>query len=249
MKKVFLLFATVVFGAMSTLHAEDYDRISASFDCMFLHANSAYSITGKPDNVTMPGWGINYIHGFSFNECTFVELGISFSNTYGSSTDIVTEKAKLSERFTNAYFQVPINFVRTIPLKNDMHLSLFAGVTGKYNVIYKGKTTATNSEGKSVSHTIDLISTSAGNMNKNTVWHRWQAGWQIGVGLNIKKLYVGLSGGTDFIPAYSHSGTDARVSSANLKLNIGYTFSFKDLITSPATPQKVIYLPKATHTH
>lgn len=58
--------------------------------------------------------------------------------------------------------------------------------------------------------------------DKDATWNRFQMGWHVGVGLQYKPFYLGVTYGTDFIKAYKHK--DAGVNSGNLAVTIGYCF-------------------------
>ncbi len=66
--------------------------------------------------------------------------------------------------------------------------------------------------------------------NTRAFSNRFQMGWQIGVGFEYQKYYLGVQYGTDFIPAYSHkfeydgATSKPKVNSQALKISLGYTF-------------------------
>ncbi len=65
---------------------------------------------------------------------------------------------------------------------------------------------------------------------KDNTWNRFQMGWQVGVGVNYERYYLGVQVGTDFIPAYSHKfeyggeSVKCKVNTTNVKVSLGYTF-------------------------
>lgn len=222
MRKTILTFIVAAMGTCMA-HSEDYDRVSASYECSFLTPNRDFPATD--DAIQLHGGYFNFVHGFQFQERTFIETGIGVSASMGNAESIRdTEGNVLNQNFTNCYLKVPLNLVYRLPLDDKLSLSVFAGVAGKCNLYYKSKVSASNSSlpGLDVSHTYNLLSVS--DMGENGVWHRWQVAWQIGAGLNIKSVYLGISGGSDIIPPYSHRGTKARMNAASLNVTIGYTF-------------------------
>lgn len=227
-----ILTALMMVGVVPLCVAEDYDRVAASFDCSFLSPNRECStILNSSETLHMVGGAFNYVHGFRLGEVTFLEAGVSMGALTGNSEELTLDNGTtLKEKFSNVNLQVPLNLVYRFPLSEKISLSAFAGLVGKYNLSYKVKTTGSGPDGH-LSHTIDLLSDTSRGMNKNTVWHRLQAAWQIGLGLNIKKYYVGISGGTDIIPVYSRS--KATINSASLKVTLGYTFRIGSKKSSP----------------
>lgn len=78
---------------------------------------------------------------------------------------------------------------------------------------------------------VNVYSDSEENMGDGDyTWNRFQMGWQIGVGFEYQKYYLGVQYGTDFIPAYSHKfewdggSSKPKINSQALKISLGYTF-------------------------
>lgn len=250
MRKTFYALLVAALGT-GVAYSEDYDRVAASFDCSFLSPNQEYKkISSTDETLHMFGGGFNYVHGFQLSDISFIETGISIIGQSGKSEDLTTEKGwTYSEKFTNCNLQVPFNLVYRIPLTNNLSLSAFAGLVGKCNLSYKVKTSVRGDgvPGGKYSHSLNLLDGSSEGMNENKVWHRWQAAWQVGVGLNIRQIYVGVSGGTDFVPVYSHRGTKGRINSAGVKVTVGYTFhiDWRSLFSKPASSHpKSMVVPK-----
>ena len=57
-------------------------------------------------------------------------------------------------------------------------------------------------------------------------WNWFQVGLTCGFGFNINRIYVGLNGIVDFIPAFGYSEGDykPKINSENVKLSVGYNF-------------------------
>ncbi|WP_295728284.1 outer membrane beta-barrel protein [uncultured Muribaculum sp.] len=205
--------------------AEDYERVAASFDCAFLSPNKEYAATSSDETIHLFGGAFNYVHGFQLGEVTFLETGISFGALTGNSEEVTLAKeTTLREKFVNMNLQVPLNIVYRLPLSEKVSMSVFAGIVGKCNLSYKVQTTARGLQvpGGHLSHTMNLLSGTSKGMDENKVWNRWQAAWQIGVGVNIRQYYIGVSGGTDIVPVYSRANSN--INSAGLKVTLGYTF-------------------------
>ncbi len=222
MRKTILTFIVAAMGTCMA-HSEDYEHVSASYECSFLKPTKEFKSTD--DVIQLHGGYLNYAHGFQLRERTFLETGIGISALTGNAEPMMdTDGNALNQKITNCYLKLPVNLVYRLPLDDKLSLSLFAGIAGKCNLYYKSKVSAGNSAipGLDVSYTSDLLSLSE--MGENNVWHRWQVAWQIGAGLNIKSVYIGISGGSDIIPPYSHRGTKARMNSASINVTVGYTF-------------------------
>lgn len=51
---------------------------------------------------------------------------------------------------------------------------------------------------------------------------KFQMGWQVGVGFNISKLYLGVEYDLDFMPLYDEGGY--KINSSDLAVKLGFTF-------------------------
>lgn len=226
--------------AISSASAEDYNRIGISYNNNHFGVNDWLkdgAFYGLFDGISLNGVGINYIHGFSLSQSTpiFIETGINANFGVGSTdTKILSgglfdvSSVKFEVKAQNVNLQVPVNFVYRIAASEDVTIAPYAGLNFKFNIVtkLKGKLSA---YGESVEG--DWFSLfSKDDMEEafgdDGTGNRFQMGWHIGVGVQYKPLYLGVSYGTDFIAAYSQkfNGKSAKVNTRNLTVNVGYTF-------------------------
>ena len=237
MKKVLFAAAMLVAGA-SIANAEGYNRVALSYDWQHYSMNKEY--TGdKSEGRSLNGFGINYAHGFGVAENMFIETGLNFNFGFGTEKG---EKASYGDywfqsqqKMTNINFRIPVNFVYRINVSDDFKIAPYAGINFKLNLVSKIKDTFDGNLSKSEledlgyeeAKWVNLYSDSKENMgDKDYTWNRFQMGWQVGVGFEYQKYYLGVQYGTDFIPAYSHNfdGYKPKVNSQALKFSLGYTF-------------------------
>lgn len=125
-------------------HSEDYERVSASYECSFLKPTKEFKSTD--DVIQLHGGYLNYAHGFQLRERTFLETGIGISALTGNAEPMMdTDGNVLNQKITNCYLKVPVNLAYRLPLDDKFSLSLFAGIAGKCNLYYKSKVSAGNS--------------------------------------------------------------------------------------------------------
>lgn len=216
----------------------DYNRVGLSYN------NDAYNLDNgaKEDfewesNPSLNGLGINYVHGFKLSSVLpmFVEVGANVNFNFGSfklfdesyGGTIYSFKAKMQ----NINLQVPVNYVYRFNVSEDFSIAPYLGVNLKMNVIGKikemveatigGQTEKEEAEWQNLYSSDDM---------EGEAWNRFQIGWQVGVGFQYSKIYLGVQYGTDFIPAYSYSESyegdtyKGKINTSSLKINLGYSF-------------------------
>lgn len=235
-----LLIAAFSAFAISSASAEDYNRIGISYNNNHFGFNDQLNdgaFEGLFDGISLNGAGINYIHGFSLSQSTpiFIETGINANFGVGSTDTkaLLTDgydyySTEIELKAQNVNLQVPVNFVYRIAASDDVTIAPYAGLNFKFNIVTKLKAKL-SANGKSVeSDWFSLFSED--DMEKafgdDGTGNRFQMGWHIGVGVQYKPLYLGVSYGTDFIAAYSQKfyGKSAKINTRNLTVNVGYTF-------------------------
>lgn len=235
-----LLIAAFSAFAISSASAEDYNRIGISYNNNHFGFNDWLkdgAFEGLIDGISLNGVGINYIHGFSLSQSTpiFIETGINANFGVGSTDTkaLLTDgydyySTEIELKAQNVNLQVPVNFVYRIAASEDVTIAPYAGLNFKFNIVtkIKGKVSA---NGKSVES--DWYSLFSENdmeeaFGDDGTGNRFQMGWHIGVGVQYKPIYLGVSYGTDFIAAYSQkfNGKSAKINTGNLTVNVGYTF-------------------------
>lgn len=235
-----LLIAAFSAFAISSASAEDYNRIGISYNNNHFGFNDWLNdgaFKGLIDGISLNGVGINYIHGFSLSQSTpiFIETGINANFGVGSTDtqalptygyDYYSTEIELKAQ--NVNLQVPVNFVYRIAASEDVTIAPYAGLNFKFNIVtkIKGKVSVDD-----ISQESDWYSLFSGDdmeeaFGDDGTGNRFQMGWHIGVGVQYKPIYLGVSYGTDFIAAYSQkfNGKSAKINTRNLTVNVGYTF-------------------------
>ncbi len=200
MKKFFMMAALLVAG-FSVANAQDYNRVALSYDYTGLNYNTG----GKSETMGNNGFGLNYTHGFGVANSMFVEVGGNLDFLFGS-------KDKMKTQFIN--LQVPVNYVYRFNIADGVSIDPYVGLNFKLHFTGKEKYDVAGAEWANLFDDKD--------MGKDETWNRFQMGWQVGVGLNYEKYYLGAQVGTDFIPAFSYE--KAKVNTVNVKVSLGYTF-------------------------
>lgn len=173
----------------------------------------------------------------------FVEVGGNFNFGFGSEKGEKVEYAgewfQSKQKMTNINLRVPVNFVYRFNVSDDFKIAPYVGINFKLNLVTKYKDTFDSSLSKDVLEAagieegdwVNVYSDSKENMGDGDyTWNRFQMGWQIGVGFEYQKYYLGVQYGTDFIPAYSHKfewdggSSKPKINSQALKISLGYTF-------------------------
>lgn len=180
-----LLAVAGLFMSASSFAQQSYDRVSLSFTPTTFKTsmNNQSSKSDKIDGLT-----VDYVHGLNIlpNAPLYVEFGAGLAyNNSNESTKAYFDGIEIFHAEADVSFlsaKVPVNLVYRVPLTKGISLAPYAGLQAKINLIGK----ATNENGI------------AGQSSKTSVSFfdydakRFQLGYQVGVGLNIKMVYVGV---------------------------------------------------------
>lgn len=200
---------------------KSYNRIGVSYTNTGLSANKEFEFIEDKDHISLNGFAVDYIHGFSLSKTLpmFIETGVKANFGFGSvesDEDYWSEKLQMQ----NIYLSVPVNFAYKFGVSDNVSITPYIGLNLKLHLLGRVKYEYEDEyDDDEESEWYNVFSKD--DMDDET-WNRFQLGWHIGAGVNIKKLYLGVSYGTDFIKAFKHK--DASVNSGNLSATIGYTF-------------------------
>lgn len=209
-----------------------FNRISVGYDAMFL----------DHDFGTLNGVNLQYIHGFRIAKVPlFIEVGIDVSynakdytdeylhSNYDWSTDqyydyyLETYKEKLN----SLSVRIPVNVSYKFNIGDKFSVQPYTGFNFKINPLfdryYAYKYIEWDEDGYSY-------------YQEDAENKMFQWGWQVGLGFNISKLYVGFQYGLDFLPRasmerktyiknydyYTWSSNDLK--SSRLLLSVGVDF-------------------------
>lgn len=216
-----------------------YDRVSVSF-------MSEKISPDKDDDTSLSGFSVDYIHGFSLSKTIplFIETGVGLQAGFHSNDldkkefNIVASDygaEEQTDKITLMSIAVPVNLAYKFNINPDLSLQPYLGLNVKFNIIGKKKSTfgfknkeaeeefedyCKNPDEEDKQNVIfdknmfDKKDTG----DKNATWKRFQLGWHIGVGMNYKALYLGLSYGTDFTSLCKKTNT------STFKVGVGINF-------------------------
>ena len=144
------------------------------------------------------GFELGFVKAFSISQIhpLFLETGASFVYTNG---DIFSEDG-LDLSLNMVSLNVPFNVGYKVALGNKISLFPYAGLSlkghlsGELEMSYYGK-----------SEVADIFDEDE--MGDDSVFKRFQIGWQVGAAFNIDRFNVGLSYGTDFMEISKNVGT------------------------------------------
>ena len=178
------------YGAVAEKEKTGFDRISIGYDAMFL----------DNDFGTLNGVNLQYIHGFSVAKVPlFIEVGVDASYNVKDYIDealvrydnhIVTYKEKLN----CLSVRIPINVSYRFNIGDKFSIQPYTGFNFKINPLFDSYSAMKYIEWDEEGYSFYKDSAE----NKMFQW-----GWQIGLGFNISKLYVGIQYGLDFLPRAS----------------------------------------------
>lgn len=215
----------------------DYSRIHASYTPLKL----TLDVEGAED-VKLNGVSVGYTHGFNIVRelPLFVEFGVngSYAATTLDYEDLGLSSDTFEEKLYVVSLNVPVSLAYKLSFSKQTSLTPFVGVNFRGMLLGKGKYAITDQtwldqmheDGFSDSEIWEEVEAKyslkqemnlfdKGDMGgKNAAWKRLQVGWQIGVGLNYKHLYVGLAYGEDFSELYK------KCKVAFTTVSLGYNF-------------------------
>ncbi len=225
-------------GSSMVKDTTPYDRISLSYqyDMMKLDVKDA-------DDQNLNGVAIDYIHGFSVSKTLpiFIETGIGFNvgfwgdsdNDYKMTTPSGTCDAELKNNLTTLSVSIPVNVAYKFNINNDFSIHPYLGLNLKFNALAQNKYKF-DCEDSDIQDDVDDLSDKEFEdsfgvprsysmfdkdyTGKDGQWKRFQLGWHIGVGVNYKAFYVGLSYGTDFMELAK------KLNTSTFKIGVGYNF-------------------------
>lgn len=187
---------------------------SASYDVVGSYNRLGVSyrlLTASPDegdSMGFNGVAVDWIHGFSVSKTIplYIETGIGLG--YGYYSDSVED---IDISINDLDISVPVNLSYRWNLNENFSLQPYVGLNFKVNLLGELKLADEDED-----YTASFFDKE--DVGDDGTWNRFQMGWHVGVGANIKKLYVGLSFGTDFIEL------GEKLNTSTFKIGIGYNF-------------------------
>lgn len=176
-------------GSVLVKDTDPYNRIYMSYSPM----NLKIDVEGA-DDIKLTGLTLGYLHGFnlSSNLPLFLEVGGNVAYSYGDIDAIDIDYKLLS-------VNVPVNVAYKFSFGDSgFSLTPFLGLNFRYNILRKAEGDLSFYQGLDWDNWWTYDSFDSDTSLYLGEWKRFQVGWQIGVGFNYKKLYVGISYGSDF---------------------------------------------------
>ena len=194
-------FANATAGGSGTTKAksqmvkdtENYSRIFVSYNPLKIKID----MEGASD-VKMNGFSAGYTYGLNILKTAplFVEFGANVI-------------------YNTLALNVPVSLSYKFSFADKMSLSPFVGVNFRGVLLASGEYTETY-DGES--NSMDMNYFDEDEVGEDGKWKRVQVGWQIGVGFNYKKLYVGVAYGSDF------SEISKKCKASFTTISLGYNF-------------------------
>lgn len=220
---------------VSVSDAPKYTRFAMSYEMTGFTANDKLSgAFDDRDSRYLNGFGLALVHGSKLphNIPLFIEIGLKFHMGFYSkdSEKLLVKNYRYSDRMQNLTFTVTLNFNYRFKISETAYVAPFVGLNMKVNAMLRSKREFEHSyykdfglDKEELSKWRNLLSSkdSKGNETKDEPWKVIQFGWQAGVGFNFGDLYLGVSYGTDFVPAYKVD--KARINSSTLSLTLAIT--------------------------
>lgn len=225
-------------GSTMVKDCTPYDRISLSYQYDKLSPDYK-----DADDQGLNGIAIDYLHGFGVSKTLpiFVETGIGanfgfwsdsndrdFGTTSGGSVS-----GEIKQKITAISLAIPVNVAYKFNVNKDFSIQPYLGLNLKFNVFAQRKTTA-SFENERLQDQVDEwddeeFAATIGaprkadlfdkkDVGKDGQWKRFQLGWHIGVGVNYKAFYFGLSYGTDFMELAK------KLNTSTFKVGVGFNF-------------------------
>lgn len=214
MKKSIILALALAVGvpvmkAQIDLYPKGSNRISIGYDAEFMNVKEG-------SNETFSGFAIQYVHEWKLAENTpiYFGTGLKMNSNYkynnGKERIPGYGKVEYKESINIMSLTVPLNVSYKIGLSETATLQPYTGFGVKLNVVGKGSLIVSGD--KADFNFFDKID--AGEAS----WNRFQIGWHIGAGVNVKKFYIGFEYGLDMM---SLSST---IKTSHLGISLGLNF-------------------------
>lgn len=238
MKKLFVMAIAAVMslGASAQLissntmthkASKNYSRLSISY-------NSLSFDKDFKDVDGISGLSLAWTKGISISQTTplFVETGLGVTYAWGSEEESesdygITATEEVKHSFLN--LTVPVNLVYKYEIPNSgVTLAPYVGIYLRGNILAKTEDEYTvsgqgyNDSDSEETNWFDAIDDNEPGYGAN----RFSIGWNIGVGVEWSKLYVGIAYGSDFnkYVDIDESGVKANTKISTFSATVGFNF-------------------------
>lgn len=219
------------------IDTDGWSRFSVSYNPLKM----VYDSEGV-DDLSFTGFSFGYTKGFCISKQIpfYVEVGINAMYAFNTedsedNKSLIWDGYKMERKTTLFSMNVPVNLAYKFSLTNSsLSITPYLGINFRGNIIGKSKHKLADGLGKDsyyesekefweeyeedgVKQEINYFDKKETG-SKDATWKRFQMGWQIGVGLNYNKLYIGVGYGKDFTELCK------KIKIATTSITLGYNF-------------------------
>lgn len=161
------------------------------------------------------------------------EVGLEGQFGWFSKTEKIDFPKKYytgTDKMQNLTFSIPVGVSFRLNFTNNFSIQPLIGIDMKFTAMLRKKVDYNDSYKKDFN--LDRKVTEWKNMlsddkdtgmgNSKACWESFQVGWHAGANINWGDMYVGVTYGTDFIPAFKYE--DSKIASSTLKVSLGTYF-------------------------
>ena len=198
-----------------------FNRITFGYDATFT-SNADYYLSYLSSSPTFNGFSVKFVHGWALSKRypLYIDAGLRLNMNFYSKTLEVDKNYKYDYKSTVSSkmmsLSVPINISYRLGISDGISIQPYTGINFKVNVL--GDITSTvEYDGEKESETRSWFEEDYGAK-------RFQMGWQIGLGVNFQKFYLGLEYGIDFMnlykPKIDYSGIKS-INTSHVEVSLG----------------------------
>ena len=232
MKKLLLLGLLGIFGVAA--QAENYSTLSVSYDNTQLWYGDNWgddegleAIGVEGNKSSLNGFGIQYNYGIGLGSKPMnIEVGLKWNMGFKSVS--LTEdyygyfyEDKVSTQFMR--LNIPVSYIYHFHVNGMFAIAPYAGLDFRFNLL--AKTKWKEYEDGELDYEDSWSWFDKDEMGDDTA-KRFQMGWHVGVRFEVKKIFLGVEYGTDFMPFWSSKwqGEKSHIKTGNLAVSVGYKF-------------------------
>ena len=232
MKKILFLGLLGIIGV--TAQAENYSTLSVSYDNTQLWYGDnrgndgglgAIGVDGNKSSLN--GFGLQYNYGIGLGSKPMnIEVGLKWNMGFKSAS--ITEnyygdfyENKFSTQFMR--LSIPVSYIYHFHVNDMFAIAPYAGLDFRFNLL--AKTKWKGYEDGELDYEESWSWFDKAEMGDD-VSKRFQMGWHVGVRFEVKKCFLGVEYGTDFMPFWTSKweGEKSHINTGNLAVSVGYKF-------------------------
>lgn len=211
-------------SSTTTVNTANYGRVYVSYNPLNIKPDS-----DDAKDINLKGFTFGFTKGISITKSLplFAEIGMRLNYAFDSEEESESgyyegypASVSVENKYSYMGLAIPVNLAyKWTPSSSPLSITPFVGITLKGNLIAKEKITMSATVGtESASADEEYDYFDKDEVGKDDQWKRFQAGWQIGVGVDYKALYLGVHYGGDFGEVCKKTKT------SNWGISLGYSF-------------------------